>query len=174
MGIRAAAVVEEEAAGALFPLDAATLQDSSGHSSAAPKTGMQASDARGASLHGDGTTASSLFADDAAASAPAFAGAAASLWASGTISRRRSKLESWKLDKARAAGSWRSLTREAAPSGSLGFIEQELQLESASGCHGKPAGVKIEVGESPRVSMSAGRPLPLVIRWDLKTFCLIY
>ena len=59
MGIRAAAVVEEEAAGALFPLDAATLHDSSGHSSAAPKMGMQASDA-------------------AAASAQVFTGAAAS------------------------------------------------------------------------------------------------
>ena len=85
MGFGAAAAVEEEAAGAFFPLAAATLRDSSGHSSATPRIGTQASAARGASLQGDGTTASSLLAGNAAASASAlaaFAGTAVSAAAS--------------------------------------------------------------------------------------------
>ena len=85
MGFGAAAAVEEEAASPFFPLAAATLRDSSGHSSATPRTCTQASAARGgASLQGDGTTASFVFADDAAASASelAFAVAAASASAS--------------------------------------------------------------------------------------------
>ena len=50
MGFGAAAAVEEEAASPFFPLAAATLRDSSGHSSATPRTCTQASAARGAHL----------------------------------------------------------------------------------------------------------------------------